>query len=409
MLAGKGTALRSADSRESVGTPSSEHASLSRADARRRWLKWGSLATLVAQNSSLFLTLRLSRAAHDDAYAGTVAVLVIELLKLGAAFALLARQLEAGVFRTCVDLWSSRRSLIVLSVPALCYMLQQNFLFIAAESLSAPALQIIGQSKTLWTALFASTILRQKFTFMQITSFGLLFGGVVLVQQEDEKSAGLLTAGTNATSTQALQEGLKAAHVLGVTLCLAAAALSGFAGIFLEKVYIRKGSSLWALNVHLAALSLPMQLVAMVRSDGALVREHGLFAGFHYDTWAVILIQAFGGLLTGVVIKYAGNVLKGYANAIAILTTCVSSMVLFKYLPTALFMVGLVTVCISTVMYAAPPLEQCVPTGRQKVKLSESAERDSMCDATFEMNCVREDSQTSLSDRMGSPGKQQAR
>mgnify|MGYP002053885942 CR=1 FL=1 len=35
------------------------------------------------------------------------------------------------------------------------------------------------------------------------------------------------------------------------------------------------------------------------------------------DTWGVILIQAVGGLLTAVVIKFAGNILKGFATAMA--------------------------------------------------------------------------------------------
>ena len=83
-------------------------------------------------------------------------------------------------------------------------------------------------------------------------------------------------------------------------------------------------------------------------------------AGFHYDTWAVILIQAFGGLLTGVVIKYAGNVLKGFANAIAILTTCFISIPAFDYRPTHTFWIGLVGVCVATSMYSAPSLDECV-------------------------------------------------
>lgn len=108
---------------------------------RDNMLKWSSLVMLIAQNSGLFIMLRLSRAAHEDVYAGTVAVLIVELLKLLLSFALFASEFGGDLVSTCRELWKSRGSLIVLSIPALCYMLQQNLLFVAADSLSAPALQ----------------------------------------------------------------------------------------------------------------------------------------------------------------------------------------------------------------------------------------------------------------------------
>eukprot|EP00966_Prymnesium_polylepis_P133422 3084035-Prymnesium_polylepis.2 len=61
----------------------------------------------------------------------------------------------------------------------------------------------------------------------------------------------------------------------------------------------------------------------------------------------------------GVVIKYAGNILKGFAMGLAILTTCFLSMCISDYRPTKLFWMGLAAVCVSIVMYSAPPLNDC--------------------------------------------------
>ena len=89
------------------------------------------------------------------------------------------------------------------------------------------------------------------------------------------------------------------------------------------------------------------------------VAPNGLFHGFHADTALVIGLQSIGGLLTGVVIKYAGNILKNFANALAILTTSFLAMALFAYHPTGLFWLGVIIVCLATSMYGWTPQGNC--------------------------------------------------
>ena len=365
---------------------------------RRLGLKYLSLVLLIMQNSGLFVAMKYSRIGHADEYSGTVAVLMVELLKLLMSFILYSDEANLGPSETCLKLWEQRSDLMVLAVPGLCYMGQQNFLFFAAKTLSAPALQIFGQTKTLWTAVFSTVMLGKRFTPLQIMSFLTLIGGVVLVQQQDSASdheshesvillptLSNLSGWGNQTFVDSVMQASKPTPsesfelLLPLVACITAAALSGFAGVFLEKVYNRKGASLWALNVHLALISLPLQLVAILRFDRQLFSA-GPFAGFHYDTWLVICIQAFGGLLTAVVIKYAGNILKAFATALAILTTCLLAMPLFDYEPTHLFWIGMVVVCIATVMYGTQPPSIClrpvgvgraIPTGSMAVSLGE--------------------------------------
>ena len=65
-----------------------------------------------------------------------------------------------------------------------------------------------------------------------------------------------------------------------VAVCM----LSGFAGVFLERTFNGKAASLWELNVLLAVLSLPLQLLAVLEFDLAAIRQKGLFYGYHGDT-----------------------------------------------------------------------------------------------------------------------------
>ena len=327
----------------------------------RGWLKWGSLTGIVLQNTCVVTAVRFSREAHEDKYAATVAIFIVELLKLLGALGLFAWELRRGLFQMLIELWRRREDMLVLAIPSACYVANQNLVFWAADRLSAPALQVLAQTKLLWTAALNVLVLRKTFRCIQVVSFFVLLAGVATVQQEDKKATARSSLTLNASTLlpEAQQAGvlpatLEASHLVGVTQCVAAAALSGFAGVFLEKVYNQGSSSLWALNAQLASISLLVQAAAVMRVDGARLVEDGVFAGFHADTWAVILIQAFGGLLTGLVIKHAGTVLKAFATALAILSTCLTAMAISKYSPTSLFWLGVALVCTAICMYSAP-------------------------------------------------------
>lgn len=52
-------------------------------------------------------------------------------------------------------------------------------------------------------------------------------------------------------------------------------------------------------------------MVAVFQQDGQKVAEGGFFQGYSLLVWTVITVNAAGGLLIAVVVKYADNILKG--------------------------------------------------------------------------------------------------
>ena len=72
-------------------------------------------------------------------------------------------------------------SQVKLAIPAFCYALQNNLVFLAISNLSAAAAQVLYQLKTLTTALFSVILLGRTFQPSQWASFVLLGLGVVLV------------------------------------------------------------------------------------------------------------------------------------------------------------------------------------------------------------------------------------
>ena len=197
------------------------------------------------------------------------------------------------------DVVVERAETLKLAVPALCYTVQNNLVFVAISNLSAAAAQVLYQTKTLSTALFSVLILKKSFPRRQWLSFVMLAAGVVLVQSQDAKSHVARTGGS---------------PLVGGLAALGAAGLSGFAGVYLELVFTKAGSSLFMRNIQLALFSIPLQAVAILQTDREAVLANGMMQGFDASTWAVVFIQFAGAMLTAVVIKYAGNILKTFAT-----------------------------------------------------------------------------------------------
>jgi UDP-sugar transporter A1/2/3 len=243
---------------------------------------------LVVQNSALFLVMKMSTSLHADHYYTTVAVLMQEVVKLVVSLVCIM----AGESAVCAPLrrmWGLRRQMLVLLVPCICYIGQNNLLYVGVANLPAAVAQVLVQTKLLWAAVFSITMLGKRFSKEAWASFIVLVAGVVLVNNAKGSGGG--------GSSSDLGVG---AAVLGMIASMAAAALSGFAGVFLEKTFNKGSTTLLEMNVWLALISMPLQGLAILQFDRVGILRNGLFHGFHRDTWGVILIQAVGGLLTSV-------------------------------------------------------------------------------------------------------------
>lgn len=88
--------------------------------------------------------------------------------------------------------------------------------------------------------------------------------------------------------------------------------------------------------------------------DGDEILTKGFFHGYDAWVWAVILIQALGGLLVAVVIKYADNILKGFACSVSIIVSAVLAYFLFEFEITMMFCLGTSLVIFAVYLYSLP-------------------------------------------------------
>ena len=93
-------------------------------------------------------------------------------------------------------------------------------------------------------------------------------------------------------------------------------------------------------------------------SDGDAIQEKGFFFGYNNLVWLNIFVQSAGGLIVAVVIKYADNILKGFATSIAIVVSCLASVYLFDTIIDYVFAFGTFLVVLSVVLYSYTPATQ---------------------------------------------------
>lgn len=230
--------------------------------------------------------------------------------------------------------------------PRLCPILN-IFIF----CLNFDSFQVSYQFKVLMTAIFAVIILRKKLLVTQWTSLLFLITGIALVQlsSDDQKSS----SGTRIDSNQ---NGL-----LGFSAVMGACVLSGFAGIFFEKMLKGADVSIWMRNIQMSSISIPLGIIVCVFKEGDKIAAQNFFHGYDCYVAYLIALNAFGGLLVAVVVKYADNILKGFATSLAIFVTCVLSIFIFDFHLTMQFSAGALLVIVAIFMYGYVPEQTSKP------------------------------------------------
>ena len=140
-----------------------------------------------------------------------------------------------------------------------------------------------------------------------------------------------------------------------------AGTLSGLAGVYFEKILKGSDVSVWMRNIQMGLFGMLFGFLTMHLSDGAEVKSKGLLFGYTPMVWTAIVVQSAGGLIVALVVKHADNILKGFATSLAIILSCVASVIIFDFQLTPLFAFGSTLVISSIFLYSKPELIFRVP------------------------------------------------
>ncbi|XP_069572695.1 UDP-galactose translocator [Brachyistius frenatus] len=338
-------------------------ASRSQSEVNRR-LKYISLAVLVVQNASLILSIRYVRTLPGDRFFSTSAVVMAEVLKVLTCLLIILLQKRLNVKQTLHFLLDAivfqYKDTVKLAVPSLIYTLQNNLQYVAISNLPAATFQVTYQLKILTTALFSVMMLRKSLSRVQWVSLLLLFAGVAIVQVQQEG---------NKESSDGSNQNYMVGLVAVVISCLS----SGFAGVYFEKILKGSSASVWVRNVQLGIFGTALGMLGLWWSDGAAIAERGFLFGYTDMVWCVIFNQAFGGLLVAVVVKYADNILKGFATSFSIIISTVMSIYLFAFRVDLLFTAGAGLVIGAVYMYSLPKASDGAASSSSSSSSSSSA------------------------------------
>lgn len=345
------------------------------AAGRRRLLQRAALAALVVQNSALIVAVRCSRtaASGQQLYLASTVVLLTEALKLLLSLALLYKVrvatgivlrealIELILFCLCAGLvvlvrlqetdWNREQFLqtvkqalrhepdvfLRLCVPALLYTVQNNLQYLALSNLSAAAYQVLSQLKIFTTAVLSVMFLGKSLSHSQWFALVLLMLGVCIVQYQASQSS-------------------SSSNMTGFLAVVAATSTSGFCAVYLEKVLKAKGS-IWVRNIQMAIIGLASSSLAALLQDGSNISQLGFFHGYTSIVWTVILLNAGGGLIVALVVKYADNILKGFATSVSIIMSCVASALLADFVVTSRFLMGAALVLVAVALYTIQDLK----------------------------------------------------
>ena len=297
---------------------------------------------LTVQNAVLIISMRYSRTLGGDMFITTTAVVLSESLKMVTCLLIIFYQQKSvsGYLQHLYDsIIVNWQDTLKMSVPAIVYALQNNLQYVAVSNLGAAVFQVTYQMKILTTALFSVLLLGKKLSALQLWSLVTLFVGVAAVQ--------LSSSATEKSSQEQNQ-------VIGLAAVILSCLSSGFAGVYFEKMLKGSSVSVWLRNVQLGMFGSLSALMGMFAKDWSDISDNGFFFGYSPLVVSVIVQQALGGLIVAVVVKYADNILKGFATSLSIIISCIAAMFLFSFQITPTFTLGAAIVIIAIYLYGMP-------------------------------------------------------
>jgi len=152
----------------------------------------------------------------------------------------------------------------------------------------------------------------------------------------------------------------------GILMVVMLCAISGFNGVYFERVLKRSKikPSYWMLSLQLAIIGIPFTILAIYFRHYAFVdqatRENfNLFQGFDSNwTRGAVVAQGMNGLISGLCMAYADNILKGFAHAMGIILCCILEFIGQQFIPELAlqinvnFVLGGILILVATYLYS---------------------------------------------------------
>ncbi|CAJ0929142.1 unnamed protein product, partial [Mesorhabditis belari] len=305
-------------------------------------VQFGAMLLLTAQQTGMPLLVR--EVNRQTKFFSTTSVFMMEVIRLITCSIIISINLRSPLkflheFRSTV--WHNKIETAKVCVPAVVYAIQNNLYYVALANIDATTYAVTYQLRILTTALLSVLILSKRLSLIQWFSLLVSMGGVVLVQLDESQ-----VRSSSASS---------GSWLIGVSAVFSMCWTSAFAGVYFEKMLKKSSVDVWMQNIRLSMLTAPFALITMFASDFSNIQEHGFFNGWTPLVWVMTFLNAFGGLVVSIVMKYADNVKKTYCQTIAIGLTALISIKMGDSVFSVQLLMGVSLVIASVFLYSFYP------------------------------------------------------
>ena len=214
-----------------------------------------------------------------------------------------------GAWRSELKGWSFTNALVTAGVPAMIYSTQNLLIQTAYQNLDGVSFNVVNQTKFVFTAVFLFALYGKRQSRLQVVALGMMFSAAVL-----------LTVGKD-SATSVGSDRAENSIWLGYVPCAVAAMLSGVASAYSEQsVFKSRKKNALTYSVELAGFSVCFLLIGAVARSVAYGAEFTIISASvqtaSESAWQLAppFANAAGGLIVGLLMKYAGAIYKGFAT-----------------------------------------------------------------------------------------------
>ena len=220
-------------------------------------------------------------------------------------------------------------------VPAGLYAVQNLSALMAYQNLDALTFNVLNQTKTLSAAICCYFVMGRSQSLVQSAALVLLLLSALVMEgivplpgmsSSNDDSASPSNNNNSETTKQ-----WETRHLVnGVLPILLASFLSGLAGALSQQNLQKAGGGrnpyLFSMELCVASVLILTTSLA-VSPDGKRILEQGFWQGWTPLTFIPIAVNSAGGIVVGLVTKYAGSVRKGFALIFGILLSGIAQAV----------------------------------------------------------------------------------
>lgn len=210
----------------------------------------------------------------------------------------------------------------VAGVPAGLYAIQNLAALTAYQHLDGLTFNVLNQTKTLSAALCCYLVMGRKQSYMQVVALLCLLLSALIME-------GILSRDSFSSSAGEESSHWDPQHwTYGVAPILLASFISGLAGALSQKNLQAAGGGRnpYLFSMELCAAS-SLILVTKLAVSHEIQTMSTFWEGWTPSTLIPILTNAAGGIIVGLVTKYAGSVRKGFALIFGILLSGVAQAI----------------------------------------------------------------------------------